>query len=670
MKRLYNWVCATLVVTACSPSALTTDELPTGAEGLTPLTLSATLDEKGPLARANGTAFEATDGLVAYLRHVTWDGTVGGAITEAANGTLADYTSAKLVAFMPGTLTDGAYLLTATKPLYWDDFSNSASEDTDLRTEGHYLQAYYGYAVNSGTGAATAHTALTEKLNNGNTATGTLTWTVPTDQRDSQTQQECDLLWAKAQDPVKYDHATTRAGLTLPYTHALCRLTVTLVAADGFSTGAFTNTTVTTAGLNKTATYCAPTADITDATTTGSDSEAGIIRLRGEAETTTTVDAQTLPARSFSGLFVPHTLLTAGNVLATIADVDGNHYTLPLTNEILMAWATGLDGHQTQAAHHYKLTVTLRKQKVAVSATLADWSDVSAEAQGSIQFTADVPAIELSDRTALESFRLYRSSEATLTEGGLQPSATTCTFVADAEQPDKGSWNNDPAIYWANASTSYHFRALAEKGAGGKYTARAGEGLTATQGQDLLWGTSGPDAIAPRTGTVPLTFEHPLSKLTVQLTTAAESPETEAAKRVNLDGARLTLSPLATTGTVRLTDGSLTLDAAQENAIEQFAAQSHPVTGKTTLDNYIVLPQLLGNDVTLRLTLADGTTYRVQLNTCTATVDETPQPVTAWERGRHYTYTLHVEKEAVRLAASVQNWVKVAGNGNANLDWD
>ncbi len=668
MKRLYNWVCATLVVTACSPSALTTDELPTGAEGLTPLTLSATLDEKGTLARANGTAFEDTDGLVAYLRHVTWDGG-SGAITEAANNTLPDYTSAKLVAFTPGTLTDAAYPLTATTPLYWDDFSNSDSEDTDLRTAGHYLQAFYGYAVNGGTNAATAHGKLTTALNNGNTATGTLTWTVPTDQRDEQTQQECDLLWAKAQTPVKYEHATTRAGLTLPYTHALCRLTVALVAADGFSAGAFTNTTVTTAGLNKTATFSAPTAAITDAGQ-GNDGEAGVIQLRGEAETTATVAGQTLPARSFSGLFVPHTLLTAGSVLATIADVDGNHYTLPLTEGILTAWTDGLDGNQTQAAHHYKLTVTLRKQAVAVSATLADWSDVSAEAQGSIQFTADVPAIALSDQTDLQSFRLYRSSQETLTEGGLQPSATTCTFVADAEQPDKGSWTNSPAIYWENASTSYHFRALAEQGEGGKYTARAGEGLTARQGQDLLWGTSGAAAIPPRTGTVPLDFEHLLSKLTVKLTTADESPDTEAAKRVNLDGALLTLSPLATTGTVRLTDGGLELGTPVENAIEEFAAQSHPVDEKPPLNNYIVLPQPLGDNVTLRLTLADGTTYRVQLNTCTATVEGTPQAVTAWKRGRHYTYTLHVEKETVRLAASVQDWVKVAGSGNANLDWD
>ena len=666
MKRLYNWVCATLVVTACSPSALTTDELPTGAEGLTPLTLSATLDEKGTLARANGTAFEDTDGLVAYLRHVTWDGG-SGAITEAANNTLPDYTSAKLAAFGAGTPTDGNHPLTATTPLYWDDFSNSTRAETDLRTTGHYLEAYYGYAVNGGTNATTAHGKLTTALHNGSKASGTLTWTVPTDQTTEAAQKEADLLWAKSQTPVKYDHATTRAGLTLPYTHALCRLTVALVAADGFSTGAFTNTTVTTAGLNKTATFSAPTTEITGATTGSED--AGVIRLWGGAETTAMVDAQTLPARSFSGLFVPLTALTAGNVLATIADVDGNHYTLPLTEEILTAWATGLDGNQTQAAHHYKLTVTLRKQAVAVSATLADWSDVSAEAQGSIQFTADVPAIALSDQTDLESFRLYRSSQETLTEEGLQ-SATTCTFVADAEQPDKGSWNNDPAIYWANASTHYHFRALAEQGEGGKYTARTGEDLTARQGKDLLWGTSGAAAIPPRTGTVLLDFEHPLSKLTVQLTTAADTPDTEAAKRVDLDGALLTLSPLATTGTVRLTDGGLDLNAAQAEAIPEFAAQSHPVDGKPLLDNYIVLPQPLGNDVTLRLTLKDGTTYRVQLNTCTATVEGTPQAVTAWKRGRHYTYTLHVEKETVRLAASVQDWVKVAGSGNANLDWD
>ena len=67
------------------------------------------------------------------------------------------------------------------------------------------------------------------------------------------------------------------------------------------------------------------------------------------------------------------------------------------------------------------------------------------------------------------------------------------------------------------------------------------------------------------------------------------------------------------------------------------------------------------------ITLADGTTYKLQLNQC---LDGTDTAITKWERGKSYTYTVHLELEEVSYRALVKDWTVVSGSGNANLEWD
>ena len=126
-----------------------------------PLVLEPTLSGSRIVTRAVGGAFETDDELLCYVRHVIDD-----------NG---DYNNvqAKLVTVINGQ---------PTEPLYWDDFSNSATAATDLRTAGHGLHTFYGYCYNGGTPS----TALIQ-------GTGVLGWTTSADQRSASTLKANDL---------------------------------------------------------------------------------------------------------------------------------------------------------------------------------------------------------------------------------------------------------------------------------------------------------------------------------------------------------------------------------------------------------------------------------------------------------------------------------------------
>jgi hypothetical protein len=41
-----------------------------------------------------------------------------------------------------------------------------------------------------------------------------------------------------------------------------------------------------------------------------------------------------------------------------------------------------------------------------------------------------------------------------------------------------------------------------------------------------------------------------------------------------------------------------------------------------------------------------------------------------WERGKHYSYTIHLEKEQITFRAVIKDWETHYGSGNANLEWD
>ena len=626
LKYFFN-IAVAVALTACSNEDAP-QVPPTEKE---PLLVTASVDGSLPTAttRASGDDFAIGDEIVARLQHVY------GETPTVVEG--SEFT--KQVTFTAGTETAGSYLLTASTGLFWDDFSNSSSTDKDIRTDGHGVRSYYAYCLNGGTA-----TNLSE-------SDGTLTWTVKEDQSEGDNLKQSDLLWSGTQLKATYKHESGGRGkITLPFTHAMSKVTIVVKAEDGFSTGALSSTKVTLKNMYKSATVNLPGQSLTAQAGTGdvimcpTTSESGL-------------------QRTYEAIIVPGMKFTKDHVLAEISNADGNDYKVYVTDAMLEnnAWGAQYDNvNGTKSGVNYSLTVIIKKQKIEVVAKLADWTDVtSTGAQGEIQFTGDITDASVTNPITTDgsSFDLYY-----MKEGGSSFSESTNWSYSSSTS----SWTNTTPIYWPNGMDAFYFRALAKYVSDTQIESSAT--TTVNQGNDdILWATTPAhtwngstiaegDPVHPRTGAVPLSFRHALSKVTVKLKTSDDDDN----KKVNLTGATVTITPIATTGTLKLDDGKIELPTGEANG--QF-------TGTVNDDKSIsslTIPQSISNNVKLQVKLSDGTTYSLQLNTCKNSSDV---PIIQWGRGNHYTYEVTLNKEKISFVAFLKEWVNETGSGDATLDW-
>lgn len=714
---------AVLFLSACSKD-LTEPYTPTGVGKKTPVGVTALLDAGGSSTRAANMEFASGDALLAYLRHVKWDGSTGARTLVSIQNSpvLVTFTkgSTAMTAYdgdditpigigtalgLTSTNTQKASDLTADPVLYWDDFSaNDKEKDNtenslNIREDGHYLQSFYGYCFNGGEGTdnakgATVKEHITSALV---PASGVLGWQVATDQTttDKSAFLHSDLLWSAEQTPVDYRHAVAdRKGLVLPYTHAMSKVTINLSVSDGFADD-FLLTGVT-ATLNNMFTRCtctAPTYTLdAKGTAAGDDKVTDITMWQGSTETAKQC--------SYEAIVVP-SILSIGNCLATLTGLDDNTYTIPVTEAILhtpansdeTGWGAQLTeadesitdgiaqakprtratkdigtgkGYEMKSGVNYVLNVTLNKQGITVSALIKDWIDVEAIGRGEIVFNPDkTEKGTIADELKTHGFDVYKNS----VNNAFTEVSTSVTWSTN-------QWTYTPQIFWTGQSDKAYFRALSP----------AGTGTDIAQGTDILWayacdiagdtptaaerakiGTYEEVKISPRTGDVPLYFEHAMSKITVKLETASGDASSPTSPAVNLTGAKIEISNLVTGGSIDIVKGTVTPGGIVEAAIAP----------TTSISNYAMIPQTITDASIMRITLADGTTYRLQLNNCrvqTGTDPVTGEPVyeyiSAWHPGKHYTYTIHIEKEAITFRAMIKEWEETNGGGIANLEWD
>lgn len=609
LKHIY-YILGAAALTSCADDVVNGDatEYLNGKEK-TPIEVSALLDKSnGAGTRAADMEFDNGDQLIAYLRHVMWDGTNNGARTSVT----ADQ-APRLVTFtttgskewtgdditpigtgvplgMTSTNTQEATDLTATPTLYWDDFSNSVDASHDLRTSGHYLQSYYGYCYNGGSSNVT--TALVE-------ANGTLGWTVATDQ--SSGFKTSDLLWSYEQTPVAYSHETTRAGLIIPYTHAMSKVTVEVVCGEGFDTDTenFKDASVILKDMNTVASLTAPIGT--------SIAVPGAENANVKDITTQKIADKTSPKvkHSFAALIAP-TTMKDDQLLAEIKLVDGNNYKVILSDAVLNTsatndWASKLKNYSaetggiTQPGVNYFITVTIKKQQISVSATIKDWSEVTAEADGEIQFSGDITTKgSIAEELKSKGFDVYQSDT---TSFGTK--ATSVSWDAEGQK-----WLYTPKIYWQNSEDGEYFRALSGADADVTATADVNESLIMKQGKDVLWGTTAEhsgkdvddndysyergDQIKPRTGDVPLEFEHAMSKITVNLTTSSD-----AAEAVTLAGAKISIANIYDQGAIALYDGKISSFNATTTIPVSGLLAANDATEGNKIKDFVVVPQSL-----------------------------------------------------------------------------
>lgn len=737
-------VLCSVVLTGCSDDIAIPNTL-SGDGTKTPLSVTALLDANASQTRAANMTFDKDDELLAYIRHVIWDGPVVAGQTENERISVSADKAPVLVTFKKGeatmeTYNDGditpigtgvALGLTSTNTqqtsdltndlgvdgehIYWDDFSNASSAYTDLHTADHYLQSYYGYCYNGGTPT----TSLTE-------TTGVLGWQIIADQSGSngaENFKKSDLLWSAEQTPVRYEHKATigdetRNGIVLPYTHAMSKVTINVIAGEGFeSTYDFATTG---AKLNMVRTTCTATAPTATLDYTNSEKH-DVTMKKGKLGTT-----DSKPSHTFEGIIVP-SVLTVGNKLASITGMDGNEYFIYVTDNIITGWTSQLEdtdedihegtaqsrpttrtddaqipggkGHQMKSGVNYVLNVTVNKTEVTVSASILDWNEVEAEGKGTIHFNNDIADKgDIADSLKLHGFDIYKS--------------TTTTFGAKATtvrwNKANNEWRYNPVIYW-NGDAEY-FRALWNARTDTPGTTDVNESLHMENGRDVLWGTTkahnGTDAdgkpyvytegaaLKPRTGDVPLLFYHAMSKITFYLEDAAKSSTNDDSK-LDLSRATIQLTNLATGGTIDLSDGFIPtgkLDAitsgqkafSEDNGavpkrMGYYAAKENGTATSynpsLTLKDYYFTPQEITDDVMLIITLANGTTYQAKLNTCRSQngVDGSGNQqynyVTAWERGKSYVYTITLAKDTIEFRAEIKEWDEVEASGTITPEW-
>lgn len=617
-------------------------EAPSNDGGKTPIDIAVAFVDGEIVSKSSTRAvdktFEANDKLVAHLQHVQATGSDASLVGSYEKTITLTMNSNVTMSNTSDENIKQTTSFTTSESLYWDDFSDATK---DIRTEGHGLRSAWGYCYN---GNSSAHTDGNHK--------DELEWSVSISQNTDNNFKTSDLLWSQKQTPVPYNHEKNNHGtIIIPYTHAMSKATIVLTAGEGFGDKAFENTTITLKGVNIKGKFTASTATVEGTKTEGEGQyDTDDIQMKKLP-----IDENNKKEVIFECVFVPNTLLSANNEWAEIKDVEGNDYNIYLTETMLGndAW----NATSTASGVNYKLTATIKKQKIDVVAQIADWINKKTSADGKIQFSTDLTGVDYYDMTRGTSYDVFKSESQT---SGYSKS-TTRNYT-------DSKWTDDPVIYWQGEGKGLYFRGLA-KYENNLITSVAGS-TSANQGTDLLWATtpkhkgkdnSGNDKtyeagekIDPRTSFVPLKFEHAMSKVKFVLKTT-----TDENTKVNLEGATLSIPGITTNGTIDVANGNITLGSTTADLAPVYNTE------------YIVIPQKLeGKKLTITLNDANAdekkTTYSILLTDCK--VDG--NTISSWERGNSYVYTITLAKEAIQFRALIKEWNEKTGSGDASLDWD
>lgn len=576
--------------------------------------------------------------------------TEGTAIALQVSGTWTGHTPSETVtltttatAAAPTTTTND---LTLSPALFWDDFGTADPNNKDTGREAGLT--IFGVACD---GEITVPTVGDWTA---------LAWGLGDDQTGGISAK--DLLLSnnvKGDNAYKFD--SRDKGKQLEFYHALSKITVNIKAGTGFTDNKFTSypEVVLTSNTTTEWAYTSGTFDVTTGALKLGSLNAVTMANAATAATdyTVTKEALVMPGSTFNS--------DAATIMRINADGNSYYITAEKIRTAISSTHENDGAYETEAGKNYIFKVRVNKTGVEVTATVKDWDTVDSEEETpAISFTADVTSSTNtttgSSLSSGDTFTLWKTGDLSALATAEK---TTVTYDGNS------TYTYNPTLYWQSAKDDSYFRALATMTSTG---ISATESTTANQGTDLLWGTTAAHTgtysegskeyaesaiINPRTGAVPLIFKHAMSNVVVELSTS-----TDAASAVVLKDAKVTLTNLNTEGTINIADGVI----SSKTPVEQ--AFSGKVDDTDHMASELMMPQTIGNTSKLIVTLADGTTYSLQLNTCTN--DASSTAIASWAGGSKYTYKIYLEKEAMKFSVTITDWDPVYGSGKATLDWD
>lgn len=586
---------------------------------------------------------------------------------------------------------------------YWDDYGTADPDNKDTgRADGLTI---YGIGVD-GYATAVPSSWTSVAWNVGEPTDGLI------DQSDATSYwKEKDLLTSNNIHAVKkgkdydgtykfddylYDKTATtkRSSNILEFTHAMTKITVQLTAGEGFpgyEDGAAnakfqTAPTVTLEGFNYTGSV-----NVETKTSTPTASATANIKMHLNG-------AGNVHTATFDALVFPGNVFADNNKQILTFTVDGNtlHVTAEKLNEAIQTAITkkettkypGTDNTLLQA-WNYLLKITVKKTDLDITATILDWNTVVAEEE---EPKINVTEVYGHEGSAFEhDFDFFRS---TTKESGYSKDA----YVAYAD----GKYTFHNQLYWPDHQTHYFFRGVyprvqTESQAGWILASNVSSSTSSattiavenskyqegTYPSDLAlgwpdaaagWPTSNTESdfdetckvhtdkegICATEGQIRMNFKYVMSKVQFSL----KSSGTEGENKVDLSNVVVEIIDGYQSGKIRLSDGkheNFVADDKRDYVLNKLASPETDYN-VTTLD--AIVPQTLGNDVKIRITVRDVSNnvldvYEAQLNKIK---DSSSAEITEWKPGNYYKYYLDINKTAINVTATLTDWVEVTAN--------
>ena len=564
---------------------------------------------------------------------------------------------------------------------YWDD---AYGRDAELSV---YAIAVPGKTTNS-MAAEKKLTASENSTWSSEELSHNVDWTVSTAQTNTTLADE-DLIFSnnisgdnkmkfKLTDSNDEDGAGKFDSGNLNFTHALSRITINLKRGVGFSgKNTFQFATGTNVSLNAMpvgGTLDLASGEWTTASTATVTSMYEASAITGSATNEYTdynLMAQVLPGKVY----------TDGDVNKELSfTIDGNQYTISsdmmfdaLNVAAVKDKVTKLtDTNITlEKGLNYTFNITVNKTGVVVTASIQDWTPITAE---DLDLTNDNIKVSVYDteNSHISDFELYRSVVDNEGKDGTYASRGDSTWYYQDNQTyynfrstsNVTNLNSDLKSFAMTAgSTDYQWGAPLKADA---ITADKTPKYDTENGyNDLIFGK-----IGATSSTINMTQFHMMSKVTVELTSEPKDDKDDNQK-VDLTGSKVYITRINKDGEVLMATGKITSSNLQKDL------EMTPETNTTSYKyNMSVVPQTLvrgasdADYIGIRIETASGKSiyYYEKLSDVKASKATTSQnnttgeSISYWYPGHHYTYVFNILKTGVNgVTASLVGWTTVTG---------
>ena len=354
-----------------------------------------------------------------------------------------------------------------------------------------------------------------------------------------------------------------------------------------------------------------------------------------------------------------------------------------------------------EAGKNYIFTFKVSKTEVKVTASVAEWEEVTAETvEPKINVTAEV-GIKGAASTALTAFNFYMKEDAATNYAQYGGATNSSGADKTTAWTFKDSGNNPTHIYWPTHDTHYHMRGVApttttvtsdkiavENKAYDASTSLMVGAPEIAEADKLCHSTKHTQVdmtqrgICAREANINLNFRYMMSQVEVRLST------TNGNDQVKLTNAKVEIVNGYTKGNVDL--HSRTIES--QNTVADFTL-AHVASEDNNYRHSEIVPQSLTNNnknLQFKITIinkaavlyveddeipegksigdvktpADIDIYYADIKDISITENDIQKNITEWEACKHYIYTLNLRKTEIKCSATITDWVEVKGTTN------